>query len=204
MNSVFNIFPDNEERKMLSALETYFKKIDTPLYYANNPYLARQFKNRKAKYLTNILKEKYIFKRDKKLDFDYFKAEHGFGLPNSLKAYASFCHPCIIGFHASNPYRQDAILLWDTFDEKPVFNKCFENGKYIIIGIVDYFDAYIVMESNTGKIFVENDEKDYVFNTLLADSMTDFIKAIEPYWPEEDELRHFGIGATLQKQRKEQ
>ena len=117
-------------------------------------------------------------------------------MPNILKAYYSICHVDVAGFHKNSPYKNEGISLGSTLrdDSDKLFFFCDPAGftdiidisKYITIGAGGPYSChFVVMERDTGRIFIEYYDDDDVASEhikyiFLADSLTKFIMELDP------------------------
>lgn len=184
--AIFNF----SELKMQFALSKYFSKGKATPQYINLCLLECD-----PKYENEVRLQNWFFPREENLDFSFFKKIYGYEMPNILKAYYSICHVDVAGFHKNSPY-DEGISLGSTLrdDSDKLFYFCDPKGftdkidisKYITIGAGGTYSSYfVVMERDTGRIFIEYyDDYDvaseHIKYIFLADSLTKFIMELEP------------------------
>lgn len=182
---------DFSEFKMQLALSKYFSKVK-----ATPEYINLCLSECDPRYENEVRQCNWLFPREEKLDFSFFKKIYGYEMPNILKEYYSICHVNVAGFHKNSPYKNEGIGLGSTLtdDSEKLFFFCdpksftdiIDISKYITIGVGgSYMCQFVVMERDTGRIFIEYYDDDDVASEhikyiFLSNSLTDFIKELKP------------------------
>ncbi len=182
------------EKEMEAALRDYFGKIKDPGFFA-------EFYSCTApEYLNEIRNGNFVIHRSDHLDYSFFKRNYGYEMPEVLKAYYSYAHPQVAGYHRLTPFKTEAIILYSSISRKR-FSGLISDAdywkkygiidieKYIPIGYVTYNESSVVLERDTGRVFVEfgfaedpaDDEEGKLYPTPLAEDLMTFIREIEPY-----------------------
>ena len=189
------------EKKMLSALHSYYAQVRDPERFAHCKY--------EPEYAEQIRQGNYVFPRKEKTDTAAFRQRFGYEMPEILQAYFSVYHPVVSGFHPRSPYLHDAIVLHSSFsqglqnvlDDAAVWGDKYhaiDIEQYIPIGDISYFGSLVLMERMTGRIYIEDDDDidGVVCPEPLAEDLITFIQEIRVY-PE------WRIARFLRKEKRE-
>lgn len=148
------------EKEMEAALREYFGKIKDPGFFA-------EFYSCTApEYLNEIRNGNFVIHRSDELDYSFFKRNYGYEMPEVLKAYYSYAHPQVAGYHSLNPFKTEAIILYSSISRERFSGLIsyadywkeygiIDIEKYIPIGYVTYNESSVVLERDTGRVFVE-------------------------------------------------
>ncbi len=179
------------EKEMEAALSEYFGKIKD---YSD---FAGYYSDTDPEYINEIRNGNFVIHRSSALDYSFFKRNYGYEMPEVLKAYYSYAHPPVIGHHRLNPFEREAIILYSSINRERFaglisaadYWKKYGIEKYIPIGYVTYNGSAVVLERDTGRVFVEfgfaedpaDDEDGKLYPTPLAEDLMTFIRETEPY-----------------------
>lgn len=174
------------EKKMLSALHSYYAQVRGPERFAHCKC--------GSEYAEQIRQGNYVFPRKEKTDTAAFRQRFGYEMPEILQAYFSVYHPEVSGFHPHSPYCHDAIILHSSFSQglQDILHDAalwrdtyhaIDMEQYIPIGCISYFGSLVLMERMTGHIYVEDDDnKDgVVYPGPLAEDLITFIQDMRVY-----------------------
>lgn len=182
------------EKEMEAALRYYFGKIKSPGFFSGF------YSYTDPEYLNEIRNGNYVIRRSADLDFSFFKRNYGYEMPEVLKAYYNYTHPSVTGYHRLNPFKTEAVILYSTINRETFAGLIsaadywkeygtIDIEKYIPIGYVTYNESFVVLERDTGRVFVEfgfaedpaDDEEGKLYPTPLAEDLMAFIRETEPY-----------------------
>ncbi len=192
------------------AMRTYFAKIKSPSFFAVTAQEAAAYDKR---ILERVNSGMYLSLREKQPDLSAFEAAFGIPLPTELCAYFSVYHPFIAGKHPRSPHTSECIVLFSSMTDTPLqalmkrmqycmewFPHFAEELRYVPVGCVANCENMVLLERETGKIFVEcnwdeegesllesegRETEGNVYPQPLADSLAAFICELNPYPNEE-------------------
>lgn len=176
---------------MRAAIKSYFEKLQKyPDYYENEDFheISDEIKGRFRKGIIPI-------ERKTETDVLLFAKEFGYSLPEEIAEYINiFWHPWISGYGCD----PECIVLFSVLKKQgdsdddilyyinsliPLAKEWAENGDihcYIPIGWLGYSGSYVLYETQTGKIFLEDrDVEGKVEDKPIANSLRDLIMKLD-------------------------